>query len=277
MHPCLKGSSRQFWNSVDKDAGASRPHQPVERDEAALTVDNQSSVGHCPYPLMEEGLQSAEGSPAQVFLGVPERERINLLCYLLPTFPFECCLPAWKPLVPAIASCALWNVCAQVKMPPPCAPKGVSLCRGQALPTAEVGKRSLSHTLYSALSPPLEQPHASLKSPASITAFLPKVAPAASSSACLCQASKSRWAAAMLLPPLFLFPPPRPQVLLQLNVKKSFCFSLKQNLLGISLYANRCPMGHQHTGSANSKALALSLSSATIHFKWSGTEIVFFF
>lgn len=71
------------------------------------------------------------------------------------------------------------------------------------------------------------------------------------------------------------FPPPRPQVLLQLNVKKSFCFSLKQNLLGISLYANRRPMGHQHTGSANSKALALSLSSATIYFKWSGTEIVF--
>ena len=45
------------------------------------------------------------------------------------------------------------------------------------------------------------------------------------------------------------------------NFKCSFCFSIKQNLLGILMYANTCSYGSQHTGSTNNKMLISNWSS----------------
>lgn len=65
---------------------------------------------------------------------IPEREKLILLCYLLLTVLSGGLLPAWKPLV--IASCDLGNICAQVKVPPPCVPKVASLQGDRAMPIA---------------------------------------------------------------------------------------------------------------------------------------------
>ena len=45
------------------------------------------------------------------------------------------------------------------------------------------------------------------------------------------------------------------------SLNSSFCFRIKQNLLSISMYANTCSYGSQHTGSANNKILMSNWSS----------------
>ena len=150
---------------------------------------------------------------------------------------------------------------------------GKYLCPGQGAtalcPQSSQSPRRQSHAhcclrlkeaLFAASSMSLEHPSSLHTSPES-------------SSIRSIRAQKSKRVVAILFLPLVLFPYPTPRC--SCNLKNSFCFSIKQNLLSISMYANRCPYGSQHTGSANRKMLISNCSSAKIHFKLSWTEIIF--
>ena len=107
-------------------------------------------------------------------------------------------------------------------------------------------ERSFSHSLWQSLSLSLEQPSSSPEYQASV-AFPTKAAPPAFSSTLLCQSSKIQRDYSHSTPSLVHIYPTPPLCAPAIE-NKSFCFSLKQNLLGISVYAHR-GMALEVTGS----------------------------
>ena len=151
---------------------------------STLTVDIQNSLGRYSYWLMKKGLQSLEGSPAQVFLGVPVRQRINLplstpnLSFSGAAFQHE--NPKSLPLfhVPCERLCPSQGATFL------CSQSSQSL-KTQSFAHCWSWKESLTNALGSDLTLPLEKPSSSHKNHANIMAFLIKAAPSAFSSTSL--------------------------------------------------------------------------------------------
>lgn len=88
MHPFLKGSSRQFWNSVDKDAGASRPHQPVERIEAVFNSRQPKFTGSLSLPTHGGRTPVCGRVPCPGVSGSPWKGKNKSAMLSAPNLPF---------------------------------------------------------------------------------------------------------------------------------------------------------------------------------------------